>query len=309
MADEISAICSGTFQQAQPDGTYLRTFHIPLLANVNGELEIFPSVPDEYRLGLFSGPNRYPVTVRFSNSFFANDYYPDARGMAIKIRNVAGPVSEDAPPGEHNITLLNQATFIARDSEDMLAFVRKMDGVKKITPANIAPPTYIFPGWNPAKARLGFVKGMLYTVYQSLRYRDLAQYHYYSVSPYRLGVGAMKYRFSPASTPLGKGRTLRERLHSHLLQAPLAFDFFIQPKILERDLVDDLFQAWQSPCHLVGRLTFPAHDILRVAIFEEGEKLSYNPWHCLEAHAPLGSINALRRVAYRNSSVRRGLLD
>jgi hypothetical protein len=308
MADEISEICSRTFQKAQPDGTCSRTFHVPLIANLDGELDIFPSVPRDYQIGLFSKPGKYPVTARFSNSFFSNEYYPDARGMALKIRDVDGPVCEDAPAGEHNITLLNQPTFIARHGEDMLAFVRKMDGVKGITPFNIAPPTYTFPGWNPARARWGFVKGLLYTVFQSMRYRDLAQYRYYSVAPYRLGEGAMKYRFSPASRPLGQGRTLRERLHSHLLKAPLAFDFFIQPKTLETDWVDDLFQEWKSPSHLVGRLTFPAHDIFKAAIFEDGEKLSYNPWHCLKAHEPLGSINALRRVAYRDSGVRRGAI-
>jgi hypothetical protein len=31
--------------------------------------------------------------------------------------------------------------------------------------------------------------------------------------------------------------------------------------------------------------------------------LSFNPWHCLADHQPLGSIMRLRRAAYRTSSV------
>jgi len=306
MADEISNICSGTFQKIQSDGTYRRTFHAALLANVAGELEIFPSIPDHYRLGLFLEAKKYPVTARFSSSLFANENYPDARGMALKIHHVSGAVCDDAPEGEHTIVTINQPTFIAQDAEDMLAYMRKMDGVKALSPLNIAPPTYTFPSLNPAKARWGFVKAMLYTLSQYFQRRDLAQYHYYSISPYRLGESAMKYEFRPASQPVGKGRTLRERLHSHLLQAPLEFDFFIQPKTLETDLVDNLFQVWQSPAYRVGRLTFPVQDFLQAALFEAGEQLSYNPWYCLEAHEPLGSINALRREVYKNSALRRG---
>ncbi|POZ54026.1 hypothetical protein [Methylovulum psychrotolerans] len=305
MADEINSICAKTFQKIQPDGSYRRTFHAPLIANLEGELEIFSAVPTPYRLGLFLEPKTYKVTARFSSSLFANENYPDARGMALTIHAVSGPVCEEAPEGEHTIVTINQPTFIARDAEDMLAFMRKMDGVKELTPFNVAPPTYTFPSLNPLKARWGFVQAMLCTLGQAFRRRDITQYQYNSLSPYRLGTSAMKYQFRPASTPMGKGRTLRERLHSHLLQTDLVFDFFIQPKTLATDLVDDLFQVWQSPTHLVGRLTFPVQDILATALFTEGERLSYNPWHCLQAHEPLGSINALRRVVYKNSALRR----
>gem|GEM_PF-3183584 len=54
-----------------------------------------------------------------------------------------GLVCEDAPEGEHNLALLNQPTFIARDAEDMQVFTQKMVDVKELTPFNIAPPPLI----------------------------------------------------------------------------------------------------------------------------------------------------------------------
>lgn len=305
-AEEISGICARTFQTRRPDGRYGRTFHAPLIANLAGELEIHADLPAAYRLGLFARAARYPVAIRFSSSFFTRSYYPDARGLAIKVFQVDGPVLPGGPPAEHNITLLNQPTFIARDADDMLDYVRRMDGVKRLTPLNLAPPGYTFPGGNPFAVRWGFVKGLLDTLSRSLRGRDLARYDFFSVSPYRLGDTAMKYGLRPACPPLGQGKDLRQRLHTHLLRGPLVYDLLIQPRTLANDALDDHFQAWKSPFIPVGRLIVPRHDMLQADIFEAGEAYSYTPWHCLQAHEPLGSINALRCLAYAASAARRG---
>lgn len=308
-AEEISAICARTFQTPRPDGRYGRTFHDSLIANLRGEMEIHADVPAPYRWGLFARAATYPAAIRFSTSFFSRPYYPDARGMAIKLFQVDGPVLDGGPAGEHNITLLNQPTFIARDAGDMLDYLRRMDGVGRLTPMNIVPPGYVVPGGNPFATRWGFLKGLLDTLYRGIRHRDLACYDYFSVSPYRLGDTAMKYALRPAGPPLGRGRDLRQRLHSHLLRGPLIYDLLIQPRTLEQDDLEDHYQTWKSPFIPVGRLTIPRHDMLQADIFQAGEAYSYNPWHALQAHEPLGSINALRCLAYADSAARRGIRD
>jgi|GEM_PF-3488750 len=64
MADQISDICAKTFQKIQPDGSCcLRTFHTPLVANLEGEPETYASLTDQYRRGLFAEPGNYPVTA------------------------------------------------------------------------------------------------------------------------------------------------------------------------------------------------------------------------------------------------------
>jgi hypothetical protein len=54
----------------------------------------------------------------------------------------------------------------------------------------------------------------------------------------------------------------------------------------------------------VGRLVFPPQEV--VATIARGDRLAFSPWNCLRAHEPLGSINAIRRLAYRESAEARG---
>lgn len=305
-AQEMSDICARTFQKPQSDGSFQRIFHAPLIANIEGELEIFADIPENWRQGLFAESASYKITARVSNSLFANEWNVDSQGMAIRIWNVKGDVCEEAPANQHVLVLFSQKCFIAKDADEMLQFLKKLDGLRQLTPASAMPFSYLFPSVNPFKARWHTMKAISETIYNNIRHRSIEESSFNSVSPYKIGEGAMKYHIRPRGVTLGQGKTRRERLHSHLLQAPLEYDFLIQPKILETDPLEDLSQAWESPMHLVGKLVFPKHDILNTEIFRTGEQLSYNPWHCLKAHEPLGSINAARRVAYGNSGKRRG---
>ena len=84
----------------------------------------------------------------------------------------------------------------------------------------------------------------------------------------------------------------------------MGFDFYLQPRLNEEDPIDDACKVWKSPVFRVGHLEiFPQQVETTV---ELGDKLAFNPWNCLVAHEPLGSINALRKEAYRASAENRG---
>ena len=54
----------------------------------------------------------------------------------------------------------------------------------------------------------------------------------------------------------------------------------------------------------VARLTLPLQDVTTAKgkeIEELVEKLSFDPWHAIEAHRPLGSIMRARAHAYREA--------
>lgn len=54
---------------------------------------------------------------------------------------------------------------------------------------------------------------------------------------------------------------------------------------------------------MIGELTFPAQDPYSPARRVYGDDvLSFNPWHCIEEHRPLGSIMRVRIKAYEMSS-------
>jgi hypothetical protein len=76
--------------------------------------------------------------------------------------------------------------------------------------------------------------------------------------------------------------------------------------------IEDASVEWKekdAPFVTVARLTLPKQDLdgahgRKVADFVEG--LSFDPWHALEAHRPLGNVMRARNPAYRLSTKERG---
>jgi hypothetical protein len=75
---------------------------------------------------------------------------------------------------------------------------------------------------------------------------------------------------------------------------------------LRRTPVEDASVEWPEDVSLpqpVGRLSLPRQEADSPARRAYADDvLSFNPWRCLAAHQPLGSIMRLRKEAYRKSS-------
>jgi hypothetical protein len=68
--------------------------------------------------------------------------------------------------------------------------------------------------------------------------------------------------------------------------------------------IEDASVEWTGPWVELGRLTIPKQD----PTSELGQRiealvndLSFDPWHAIEAHRPLGAIMRARAAAYRES--------
>ena len=73
----------------------------------------------------------------------------------------------------------------------------------------------------------------------------------------------------------------------------------------ERTPIEDAWIDWPedvAPPQALGKITFRAEtaDSPARRVYSD-EVLSFDPWRCLAAHQPLGSIMRLRRDAYRAS--------
>ncbi len=70
--------------------------------------------------------------------------------------------------------------------------------------------------------------------------------------------------------------------------------------------IEDASVQWpedQSPYVSVARILIPAQDAWsadRVSLVEE--RMSFNPWHALAAHRPLGAMNRVRRTVYEHAA-------
>jgi hypothetical protein len=303
----ILDICERTFQHPRPDGSLPRQFHEKTHACLRGEFQVHALSQPFLRHGLFAGPARYPALVRFSNSFFEDDRCPDGRGMAIKLDNVIGDVCDGAPPGQHDMLLVDQASAPFRNAEEAACFFKLLDGVHPLTTARLTVPKYVIPSFNPWRMRLHYLTLLRDTAWRKLIGKDLANLDYYSSTPYQLGEGATKYFCRPDGRSRGraktKGRNFRDRLQRSLDLGAFGFDFYLQPRLKETDGIDDAVKAWTSPIFRAGHLEiYPQNVSETVAL---GDRLAFSPWNCLRAHTPLGSLNEVRRLAYRASAEKR----
>jgi hypothetical protein len=79
----------------------------------------------------------------------------------------------------------------------------------------------------------------------------------------------------------------------------ICFDLMLQDQINAcQNKIEDAETPWVQEWIRVGRLTIPRQTFLSAKQLEFCENLSFNPWHALEAHRPIGAINAMRKYAY-----------
>ena len=132
---------------------------------------------------------------------------------------------------------------------------------------------------------------------------------YWSTTPYLFGPGrAVKYSVRPVSprkTPLPDPLTdgyLRERLVAHLAREEARFDFLVQFQTDGRKMpIEDASVEWrehESPFQRVAEIRIPVQT-LEGAGAASCEQLSFNPWHALPDHRPLGDFNRARREDLR----------
>ena len=57
-----------------------------------------------------------------------------------------------------------------------------------------------------------------------------------------------------------------------------------------------------SPFHKLATIVIPRQHFDGAREMEEGDNLSFNPWHCLPEHRPLGGINRSRKKVYEVTS-------
>ena len=143
---------------------------------------------------------------------------------------------------------------------------------------------------------------------------------YFSETPYLLGDRAIKFsarpcapRPSPPNAWSLSGNRLREAMAAELAQGDACFDFLVQMQgDPSRMPGDDSTGEWgesESPFVKVARLEIPAQVFDTPARHQTCENLSFNPWHALPEHRPLGNLNRARRAVYDASSKLRHTLN
>jgi hypothetical protein len=289
--------------------TYRRDVHSKTHGCLAATFEVLSEVPAKMNKGLFGTKGSYPAWIRFSNGtpLPKPDYEDDARGMAIKVMGVPG---NKLLPGEEldqtqDFLMINNTVF----------FIPGIEAYAKFGDALAAGKTYsyFFGGgsWNPMTWHLRQM--MLAKGTQKKAPDSLLAETYHSLTAYALGSEHyVKYGARPCSNRAAfepnrsKVDFLREGMAQELSKAGACFDFMVQPQIAERNMpVEDATVEWKekdSPFQPVARIRIEKQQFDTEERNRFCENLSFNPWHALPEHRPVGVMNRVRKELYLGMS-------
>jgi hypothetical protein len=232
--------------------------------------------------------------------------------MAIKVLEVQGDVllADEQRGPTQDFAMINHPVFFARNVKDYLRLEQVL--VEADDSALATLQGGLTGGdWNPlhwhwremlAVARIA---GHLPA--------HLASSTYFSMAPIRFGKYVAKYRARPAGDRHNTYLDLVKRLGSQADAMRLAleetlqtqevlFEFQVQLRTAEQTMpIEDATIEWpesESPYRTVAHLLLPRQEIALLRQQDAYQKLSFNVWHALAAHRPLGGINRVRRWAY-----------
>lgn len=270
------------------------------------ELVVDEEVPLELRQGLFAQPGaRFAAWLRFSNAARQPqaDDKMDGRGLAIKVR--AADTATDSE-GVQDFLLVNMANFFAHDAAEFLAFALFETDDRA---ANF------FYSLLPPRLRLHALMSALAMTTQVIGSPFDATYH--SGVPIAWGKDrrgnrrAVKLRVdrvgaprAPSPDPNGDPYwRFRDVMEAELAQGEVVLRLSLQPQIDGRlTPIENPTLEWteeEAPFIPCATLRIPRGDpFASHERMELGEVLSFNPWHHLPEHQPLGGINRVRRVVY-----------
>lgn len=268
---------------------------------VKAVFSVAADLPQNLQHGVFIPGRNYEAWVRFSNQNAPSqsDRKKDIRGAAIKLMNVPG---EKIDVQNSNITsqdfiTISTPVFVTRDVKEFFHLIRALVKGK------------------PALLRhfLFHPRSLLNLLKSNKNYASPLQTRYWSTTPYLLGQQQIvKYSLIPHAgvvtrIPSAAGPNfLRETMASQLAETDYRFDFCVQLQTdPQRMPVEDPGKEWPehlAPFIKVATLTIAQQVFDTPAQHAYGLNLSFNPWHTLAAHRPLGGINRARHVIYQTLS-------
>jgi hypothetical protein len=286
-------------------GNYQRAGNTKTHGLVRGTVTIRDDLPAAYRKGVFAVAKTYPAWVRFSGP--GPDWPRDIDDVgfvscAIKLMGVPGPKLLDDETATQDFLSICTPTFVTPDTRanaKLQAWILK------------GRPLFYFT--EPGDSHL--LDGLMQSWWNKTQSNPLGE-RYWSCVPYLLGDGqAMMYSVYPRSTvpraiprlPLRPpDNYLRDNMVRTLATQDVDFDIMLQ---LQTDAfrmpIENAAVRWPeklSPFVPAARLHIPRQTFATPEQLAFADNLSFNPWHCVPEHRPLGNQSRARRLMYAELS-------
>jgi hypothetical protein len=298
----------------------IRDAHAKSHGILRGELVIYPELATPYAQGVFQTPKTYPVIIRLSTAPGAimPDGQPTFRGMAIKIIGVEGTkfLADQADALTQDFLLVNHPVIPTGTVQTYLQQQLKLEKIAgvpeqlqemqaKIT--TVAHQALHAVGIHPQPNDLGIGKQNTHILGET----------FFTMAALRYGDYIAKISAAPLSENVSMlaGQIIDSENDSALKE--LVVDFFAN-NVAEYELrvqlctdlrimpVEDGSVEWpqnESPYVPVGKLVIASQQAYspQRRVYAD-DVLTFNPFHCLPEHRPLGSIMRARKLAYETSS-------
>lgn len=302
-----------------------RPVHAKSHGILTGTLQVLPDLPEHLAQGLFARPgSSYPTLMRLSTNpgDMLTDKVSSPRGLAVKIMGVDGEKTPNHSEDKtQDFVMITGSKFTAPDPAGFLKQIQQFDkgldigegGKEIISTAARAANTVLKAVHLPSGTLEGIGASATHPLGEAFG----------TLAPLRFGNYICKLTIGPGSDNIkelaGKGIDLDDYNALELLiqnfmrsndavwdvKVQLALD---EPGIEDRERkfsIEDASREWpeeESPYQLVGRIFVPAQETYsdeRQTFVDE--RLSFNPWHALAAHQPLGGIMRSRLKAYEQA--------
>ncbi len=268
---------------------------------VRAELTVRDDLPEHMRRGIFTEPRTYPAWVRYSGP---GPYItPDIddvgfMSMAIKLMGVPGPKLLDDEKSTQDMFGTSVPTFVSPDTRANARLQRwSLKNAQLFYFLNFREP-HILDG----------LMNLLWTRTQS----SPLESEYFSCVPYLLGEGqAMQYSFRSRLTTRARvprvplrppDNYLRDAMVATLARQDVEFDILLQvqtdPFLMPIENAAVMWPTRLSPRVPAAVLRIPRQTFDSPEQFAFARLLTYNPWHCVPAHRPLGNVSRARKRMY-----------
>ena len=283
-------------------GRYERGGNTKTHGIVRAEFIVHDNLPTELRHGIFAQPKTYRAWVRFSGP---GPYItPDIddvgfMSISIKLMGVPGPKLMEDEKFTQDMFGVSTPTFV---TPDVIANAQlQIESVKNAS---------LFYFLNLHRHHvLDLIMQSLWIKTQSSPFEA----PYFSCVPYLLGEGqAMQYSVWPKSTrrtPIPRlpfrppDDYLRDAMIASLSQEDVELDIRLQlqtdPHLMPLENNAVYWSEKLSPRVSAATLRIPKQTFASPAQLDFARQLTYNPWHCIAEHRPLGNQSRARRRMYQ----------
>ena len=303
--EDIIATMGNQMRKLWQPGDFQRAGNTKTHGIVRGEFIVRQDLPEHMRRGIFAQPRTYRAWVRFSGPGpYITPDIDDVGFMSISIKLMSVPGAK----------LLEDEKF----TQDMF-------GVS--TPTFVTPDTEAnkhLQYWSYKNAQifhfLNFAHPhVLDLVMQSLWIKTQSsplEGEYFSCVPYLLGEGqAMQYSVRPrlkTRTPVPRlplrppDNYLRDAMVGTLAKQDVEFEVLLQvqtdPHLMPIENNAVFWPLRISPRVPAAVLRIPQQKFDSPEQLAFAKVLSYNPWHCISEHRPLGNQSRARLRLYKELS-------